>query len=121
MDLDGLARDALLLIGRHRAEGPHVVDAVGQFDQDDADIARHRQQHLAEVFRLLLFLGVPRNLAELGHTVDEKRHLGTEQLRDVFHRRAGVFTQSCKSPAQIESASSLSSPMTCDTDSGCVT
>ena len=37
-------------------ERAHVVKAVGEFDQDDAKIADHRQQHFAEGLGLLLFL-----------------------------------------------------------------
>ena len=42
----------LRLLGRHRVERAHVVQAVGELDQDDAHVARHRQQHLAEVLGL---------------------------------------------------------------------
>ena len=58
VDVHGLARDAAPLLGADRAEGAHVVQPVGELDQDDADILDHRQHHLAEVFRLLLGAGV---------------------------------------------------------------
>ena len=35
----------------------HVVQAVGELDEDDAQVARHRQQHLAEVLGLLRLAG----------------------------------------------------------------
>jgi hypothetical protein len=49
------------------------VQAVGQLDQDDAHIARHRQQHLAEGLGLRVFLGGEMQLVELGQAID---HLG---------------------------------------------
>ena len=42
---------------RLKIQGAHIVQPVGQFDDDDTDILRHRQQHLADIFRLLLLLG----------------------------------------------------------------
>ncbi len=46
------ARDAAFFVGCHRTQRAHIVQAVCKFDQDHAYIARHRQQHLAEVFGL---------------------------------------------------------------------
>ena len=43
-----LARDAHPLVVRHGVHRAHVVQPVGQLDEDDAHVARHRQQHLAE-------------------------------------------------------------------------
>ena len=43
-----------LALRRQVVERPHVVRAVGELDQDDADVARHREDHLAEVLGLLL-------------------------------------------------------------------
>ena len=34
-DLDGLARDAQLLVPRHVLERPHVVQSIGELDDDD--------------------------------------------------------------------------------------
>ena len=78
VDLHRLGRDALLLLRREVAERAHVVEAIAQLDQDDADIARHREQHLAEVLRLLLLARGVRQLAELRHALDEERDLLAE-------------------------------------------
>ena len=59
--------------GRHRVERAHVVQAVGELDQDDANVLRHRQQHLAEVLRLRILARLELDLVELGHAVD---HVG---------------------------------------------
>ena len=72
-------------------ERPHVVDAVGELDQDDADVARHRQQHLAEVLRLPLLARRPGDLAELGDALDQELDLGAEQAADVLGGGAGVL------------------------------
>ncbi len=57
IDFDGLAGDALAALGAEVAERPHIVQAVGQLDHDDADILHHGQQHLAEALRLAVLGG----------------------------------------------------------------
>ena len=52
VDLERLSRDALLRLGLHVLERPHVVDAVAQLDEEHTDVARHGDEHLAEVLRL---------------------------------------------------------------------
>ena len=38
---------------RHEFQCPHIMQAVGELDQEDADIVGDRQQELAQVFGLL--------------------------------------------------------------------
>ena len=56
VDLEGLARDPELLLRREGGEGAHVVQAVGELDEDDADVLGHRQEHLPDVLGLLLLV-----------------------------------------------------------------
>ena len=56
-----------------RGERPHVVKPVGQFDDDDADIVDHREQHLAIALSLPVFRGGEVDLAEFGDAVDAVR------------------------------------------------
>ena len=72
-------------------ERPHVVEAVGQLHQDDADVVDHREQHLAEVLGLTLFAGRKADRADLGHALDDVGHLGTEELADALDGRQRVF------------------------------
>ena len=58
VDLHRLAGDALLLLGRQAVERAHVVEAVGELDEDDPDVLGHRQQHLPDVLGLLLLVAV---------------------------------------------------------------
>jgi hypothetical protein len=74
VDVDRLARDARPLRGMHRIERAHVVQAVGELDQDDPDIASHRQHHLAEVLGLRVFLALELDAVELRDTIDEVGH-----------------------------------------------
>jgi hypothetical protein len=91
VDLHRLAGDAKLLVERHVLEGPHVVEAVGELDEEDADVLAHRQQHLAEALGLLLLARQVRDLAELGDAVDEAGDLAAEALGEVEDREVGVL------------------------------
>ena len=66
------------------AERPHVVQAVGQLDEDDADVVDHRQQHLAEVLGLPLLARRERDGADLGDAFDDVGDFGAEQLADAL-------------------------------------
>ena len=62
-DLAGLER-GLLLLGRGKVlQGLHIVQAVSQLDDDNPEILAHRDEHLAEIFRLALLAADERELA----------------------------------------------------------
>ena len=97
VDLDRLARDALLLVRRQGGEGAHVVEAVGELDDDDADVFGHRDEHLAQVFGLGVFgdggvfdVGQLEG-AELGHAVDQLGDVDAEFDDQVVALDAAVF------------------------------
>jgi len=65
------------------AEGAHVVQTVRQFDDDDADVVHHRQQHLAITLRLPVFGREEVDLAEFGDAVNAAGYLFTEVLLNI--------------------------------------
>ena len=71
VDFQGFAGDAAARFRAHGAEGAHVVQAVGQLDHDDPQIPGHRQEHLAEIFRLGFPLGIELNLGQLADAVHQ--------------------------------------------------
>ena len=78
VDLEGLAGDAAALDRGHDPQRAHVVHAVGELDHDDADVAHHRQQHLAETLRLGLLAVLELDLVQLADAVDQFGHDLTE-------------------------------------------
>ena len=78
INLHGLTRNAFLLILAQMLQGAHIMQAVSQFDQNDTDILRHGHEHLAMVFRQLLFMGLVLDLPELGHPIDNHAHIMTK-------------------------------------------
>ena len=91
VDLEGLGGDVLPLGGRQRGERPHVVEAVGELDDEDPQVLGHRHDHLAEVLGPLLLLGAELDLVELGESVDDEGDLGAERALDVLELDVGVL------------------------------
>ncbi len=57
IDIQGLPGRCHLLVRLLEFHGPHIVEAVGQLDQDHPDVPGHGQEHLAEILGLHLLLG----------------------------------------------------------------
>ncbi len=76
---------------RHRTERAHVVQPVGELHQNHADVACHREQHLAEVFRLRLFAIAKLHFVQLRQPVDQFRDLRAESLGEFGLGHALVF------------------------------
>ena len=73
VDVERLARDPAPVRRGHRVERTHVVQPIGELDQDDAHVLRHREQHLAEALGLRILARRELDLVELGNAVD---HVG---------------------------------------------
>ena len=91
VDVERLAGDGAAPLGRHRADGAHVVQPVGELDEDDAQVAHHRQQHLAERFRLRLLAALELDLVELGDAVDDLGDAVAEPRGELLFGDRRVF------------------------------
>src|SRR4051794_24103943 len=91
VDLEGLLRLLDLLLLAHRADRPHVVQAIGELDEDDPDVRGHRDHHLAVVLGLRLVAARERDAGELRDAVDERRDLVAEAAADLVERGARVL------------------------------
>ena len=91
VDLERFARDATALFRLDRVERAHVVQPVGELDQHDAHVARHRQQHLAEVLGLRLLGRRELQLVELRDAVDQLGDGAAEALGQLVLRDAGIL------------------------------
>jgi hypothetical protein len=54
VDVAGLLGDAQPAAFRQVMQRPHVVEPIGELDEDDPDVVHHREQHLAEALGLTL-------------------------------------------------------------------
>ena len=91
VDVEGLLRDAPLLELRQRRHRAHVVEPVGELDEQDADVLGHRHEHLAQRGGLLRLLGVELEAVELGDPVDDLGDLAPEHPLDLVLGDGGVL------------------------------
>lgn len=92
IEVTSLLRDALSLLGRQPIERPHVVQTVGELDDDDAQILRDREQQLAIALDLtLLRRTAGGQLRDLRQTVDDRGDLLPELRFDVGEREVRVL------------------------------
>ena len=106
VDVERLARLVDLLLLGHRVDRAHVVQAIGELDQDDPDVRGHRDHHLAVVLSLRLVAGLERQAGQLRDAVDQAGDLLAEVLLDVAAATPDVSsTVSCSSAAHSVSVS----------------
>ena len=91
VDVEGFAGDGALALGLQVLEGAHVVEAVGEFDEDHAHIADHGQKHLADVLGLAVFAIRELNFVDFRHAFDDVCDLLAEFLDDVLGGDGRVF------------------------------
>ena len=92
VDFHGLTGFFFLLLRLHVLQRTHIVQTIGQLDQDDTDIFCHGEEHLAQVLCLHLHLVLgPGQLSQLRDAVYQKRYLRTKLLRKLIQRHDGVF------------------------------
>ncbi len=65
---------------RQCGDGPHVVQTIGQLDDQHPEVLGHRDQHLAHRRGLLGLLGIELDAFQLGDSVDDRSDLGAEPL-----------------------------------------
>ena len=78
VNIQGFLGHAAALFRLDGVQRAHIVQAVSQLDQDDAHVTRHGQQHLAKAVGLLLRLGGKFQALQLGQTIHNLGHIGTE-------------------------------------------
>ena len=91
VDIEGLTRDRAAADRAHALDGPHVVQPVGELHEDHAQIAHHREQHLAERLRLRFLAALELDLVELGDAVDELGDRRAEACCELFFGDRRVF------------------------------
>lgn len=88
VDVQRLPGDRHLPRGALIFERAHIVQPVGQLDEHHADVPAHRQDHLAQTFRLRLLLVGEVQLVQLRHAVHQMGDLLAELLADSVEGHA---------------------------------
>ena len=78
IDIHGFLCFFPLFFRRHIVQCPHVMQTVGQFDQNNTDILCHCQKHLTIVFCLNFFFCGVRQLTQFCNTVNQNGDFLTE-------------------------------------------
>ena len=91
IDVDRLFGGAAFALRRHEMQRAHIVQTVGELDEQHAHVVGDREQELAEILRLLGFLGDEIELLQLGQAVDQRADIGAEHLVDLAARRGGIL------------------------------
>jgi len=111
VDVQRLARDLELAIRREMLKRTHVVQPVGELDEDDTNVVDHGQDHLAQVFRLLFFPGGKIDLSDFGDAFDNVRDLLAEFLANIDGGDGGVFDRIVQKPGPRRRPGRASSPL----------
>ena len=91
VDLERLRRLPELRLALEVGDGPHVVQPVGELDDDDAHVAAHSHDHLPQGLRLRLLQVPGREPLELGDPVHDLRDLVPKPLRQLLFRYARIL------------------------------
>ena len=91
IDVHRLLGDEAPLLGLHVLKRAHVVQPVGELDEQHAHIARYGDQELPEILGLLRLLGGKIELLDLGQAVDQRGDVRAEELLDLFQRGGRVL------------------------------
>src|SRR5690606_10410333 len=90
IQIDGFRSNLELLVSRHAVQCPHIVKTVCQLDEDHSYVIRQREEHLAEVFRLLRST-IFKYTANLRKPVDDTGYFRTEDALDIFKFDVGIL------------------------------
>ena len=60
------------------------MQPIRQFDENHANIARHRQQHLAKIFRLRVFFGFKFDTFQFAQAIDQIGYRFAKFFGNVF-------------------------------------
>ena len=91
IDVERFFRRDAARLGRPIFERAHIVQAVGELDQQHPHVVGDGEEKLAQVLRLLRLLGDEVKLFQLGQAFDQQADLMAEQAIDLGAGSVGVF------------------------------
>ncbi len=107
IDVESFASCALLLPRRHGRDRLHIVEAIGQLDDEHPCVLGNCEHHLSHRRGLLGFLAIEVHPVEFGDAVDNASGSFAEVSAEFFKRQRGVLDsvvkQSCSDRNVVES------------------
>ena len=89
----GLAGDGLAALWLEVFQGAHIVQPVGELDQNHAHVGDHGQQHLAHIFGLPVLAIGKLDLVDIGDAFDDAGHLLAESGFDLLVGGGRIFNR----------------------------
>ena len=89
--VEGLGSYSAPFLFGQRIDRPHVVGSIGQLDEQDPDVLRHGDCHLADRRCLLLFAARELDPIQLRDSIDEERHLVAEVALEILEADVRIF------------------------------
>ena len=96
VNLHGLQRLLLLLLRGLVFHGPHIVEPVGNLDENDPDVLAHGDEHFPQILHLLIFLGGVLDAGQLADPLHQVGNGGGEEPGHVGVLRRGVLNDVVK-------------------------
>ena len=91
VDVERLLRGAPARLGRPMRQRAHIVQPVGELDQEHAHVVGDGEQKLAQVLGLLRLLGDEIELLQFGQPLDQGADVGAEQAVDLGAGGVGIL------------------------------
>src|SRR6266498_296030 len=91
IDIHRLLSDKFSLVSAQVLQRAHVMQPIRKFDEHHAHVINHRQEHLANVFRLLLLTRDIADLGNFGESIHQVSNLFAEILTDCLEVDKGVL------------------------------
>ncbi len=89
--IESLAGNALYFFAVQHAQCAHVVQAIGELDQNDTDILCHSQGHFLKVFRLSQLYRVKLDMSEFADAIHKFCDFLAKLRPDIIFADAGVL------------------------------
>ena len=96
INLERLARLEDAAVFLQRAQGAHIVQAVGELDHNHANVLAHGNEHLAHSRRLLVGEAFDFDARDFGDSLHELGHLHAELLFKRCGRGVGILDRIVK-------------------------
>ena len=93
IDVERILGDAEALVLRHELKGAHIVQAIGELDQEHARVVSDGEQELPEILRLLGVFRDEVEPAELGQAIDQPPNFVPERLVYLFAGNRRIFNR----------------------------
>ena len=89
VNFQSFTRNGLLLMGRHKFHGAHIVQSIRQLNQNYANVTSHSKEHFTIVFDLTVFFRNIGNLTQFSNAIYKICNNCTKDITNIIK---GIFS-----------------------------